>query len=178
MPIPFLIGGLVAAAAAAVAAYTLSDDEKSSSSGSSSDSDDAERRRKEAAKKERKKRERTQKQEAAHEEANIIFGTVIDDNLGDEVRVTVIAAGFEGGPRTRTEVPAIPAKTTTPTTARTGVVGSGQAGSVGRAAANDPLFGKVSASGGDPFAAREEAPRANSVRIDDDDVDVPSFMKR
>jgi len=36
-------------------------------------------------------------QEAAHEDANIIFGTVIDDALGDEVRVTVIAAGFEGG---------------------------------------------------------------------------------
>ena len=36
-------------------------------------------------------------QESAHEDANIIFGTVIDDALGDEVRVTVIAAGFEGG---------------------------------------------------------------------------------
>ena len=36
-------------------------------------------------------------QEAAHIDANIIFGTVIDDSLGDEVRVTVIAAGFDGG---------------------------------------------------------------------------------
>src|SRR5690625_155914 len=36
-------------------------------------------------------------QEAAHPEANIIFGNVIDDALGDEVRVTVIAAGFDGG---------------------------------------------------------------------------------
>ncbi|WP_293694803.1 cell division protein FtsZ [uncultured Agrococcus sp.] len=36
-------------------------------------------------------------QEAVHPEANIIFGTVIDDTLGDEVRVTVIAAGFDGG---------------------------------------------------------------------------------
>ncbi len=33
--------------------------------------------------------------EAAHPEANIIFGAVIDDALGDEVRVTVIAAGFD-----------------------------------------------------------------------------------
>ena len=31
----------------------------------------------------------------AHQEANIIFGTVIDDAYGDEVKVTVIAAGFE-----------------------------------------------------------------------------------
>ena len=35
--------------------------------------------------------------ESAHPEANIIFGAVIDDALGDEVRVTVIAAGFDGG---------------------------------------------------------------------------------
>ena len=34
-------------------------------------------------------------QESAHADANIIFGTVIDDSLGDEVRVTVIAAGFD-----------------------------------------------------------------------------------
>ena len=40
--------------------------------------------------------------EAAHPDANIIFGAVIDDALGDEVRVTVIAAVFDGGsPRPR-----------------------------------------------------------------------------
>jgi cell division protein FtsZ len=36
-------------------------------------------------------------QEAVHPEANIIFGATIEDTLGDEVRVTVIAAGFDGG---------------------------------------------------------------------------------
>ncbi len=34
-------------------------------------------------------------QEAAHEDANIIFGSVIDANIGDEVRITVIATGFD-----------------------------------------------------------------------------------
>jgi cell division protein FtsZ len=34
-------------------------------------------------------------QEVAHPEANIIFGAVIDDALGDEARITVIAAGFD-----------------------------------------------------------------------------------
>jgi cell division protein FtsZ len=37
----------------------------------------------------------------AHQDANIIFGTVINDELGDEIQVTVIAAGFDrwdGGP--------------------------------------------------------------------------------
>jgi cell division protein FtsZ len=32
---------------------------------------------------------------SAHPDANIIFGAVVDDQLGDEVRVTVIASGFE-----------------------------------------------------------------------------------
>jgi len=36
---------------------------------------------------------------SAHPEANIIFGAVIDDTLGDEVKVTVIAAGFEADRR-------------------------------------------------------------------------------
>ena len=57
---------------------------------------------------------------SAAPEANIIFGAVIDDALGDEVRVTVIAAGFdEGGSRAgrpsraaasyATDSPAVPA---------------------------------------------------------------------
>lgn len=37
--------------------------------------------------------------EAAHEDAEIIFGAVIDDNMGDDVRVTVIATGFSSEDR-------------------------------------------------------------------------------
>jgi cell division protein FtsZ len=33
-------------------------------------------------------------QEAAHEDANIIFGSVIDDEMGDALKITVIATGF------------------------------------------------------------------------------------
>jgi cell division protein FtsZ len=33
--------------------------------------------------------------QAAHEDANIILGSVIDENLGDEVHVTIIATGFD-----------------------------------------------------------------------------------
>ena len=44
-------------------------------------------------------------QDVVHPEANIIFGTVIDDTLGDEVRVTVIAAGFDTEPSSSTVKP-------------------------------------------------------------------------
>ena len=41
--------------------------------------------------------------ETAHPDVNLIFGAVIDPNMGDELRVTVIATGFDssGGPRRR-----------------------------------------------------------------------------
>jgi cell division protein FtsZ len=39
-------------------------------------------------------------QQAAHEDANIIFGSVIDPNLSDEVRITVIATGFDRSAQT------------------------------------------------------------------------------
>jgi len=42
----------------------------------------------------------------ADEDANIIFGTIIDDNLGDEVRVTIIATGFDEKANARPEQPA------------------------------------------------------------------------
>ncbi len=44
-------------------------------------------------------------QEAAHEDANIIFGSVIDPNLTDEVRITVIATGFDRATQHEVVVP-------------------------------------------------------------------------
>ena len=120
-------------------------------------------------------------QESAHPEANIIFGTVIDDSLGDEVRVTVIAAGFDSG------VPSHKKLEPRPVTART--VAKGQAGQVGRPSPKSPPAAVVA-----PAAAPRQAPsnpatwpaaggrmpgRAVPVDFDDDDeVDVPPFMKR
>jgi cell division protein FtsZ len=49
-------------------------------------------------------------QNAAHEDANIIFGSVIDPNLSDEVRITVIATGFD-----RSAKLAVPPEPTAPT---------------------------------------------------------------
>ena len=44
-------------------------------------------------------------EEKADEDANIIFGTIIDDNLGDEVRVTIIATGFDEKANARPQAP-------------------------------------------------------------------------
>lgn len=52
--------------------------------------------------------------ERSDEDVNLIFGTIIDDNLGDEVRVTVIATGFDSARASAAEnrragIPAAPA---------------------------------------------------------------------
>jgi len=43
-------------------------------------------------------------QNEAHDDANIIFGTVIDDNMGDEIRITVIATGFDSRERKKQDM--------------------------------------------------------------------------
>jgi cell division protein FtsZ len=80
-------------------------------------------------------------QEAAHPEANIIFGTVIDDSLGDEVRVTVIAAGFEAGAPTHK-------KLEPGTYGRSGgVIAPGVSGSTSGAAQNGSGYGSANGRG-------------------------------
>lgn len=41
----------------------------------------------------------------AHEDANIIFGTVIDESMGDDIRITLIATGFDEQQRVKQEKP-------------------------------------------------------------------------
>ncbi len=71
-------------------------------------------------------------QEAAHPEANIIFGTVIDDSLGDEVRVTVIAAGFDSGTPTHKKLDP------TMVSSRNSGTASAQSGEVSRQERQEP----------------------------------------
>ncbi|MFG1797992.1 cell division protein FtsZ [Nocardia altamirensis] len=128
-------------------------------------------------------------QEAAHIEANIIFGTVIDDSLGDEVRVTVIAAGFDGGG---------PARRTFDTASRVNI-GSARAGEIAKSRGTEvaahssdatatPIGSGSSRSNvpsysdrprlADPTVANNPRAHIEPPDDDDDDVDVPSFMRR
>ncbi|KYH43964.1 cell division protein FtsZ [Branchiibius sp. NY16-3462-2] len=110
-------------------------------------------------------------QEAAHPEANIIFGAVIDDALGDEVRVTVIAAGFDGGaPQRRADDRAL-----------------GQIQSASRPQEQPTAAPQAPAApvepGSQDSAPPSSAPASavvppNEVTFDDrPDLDVPDFLK-
>jgi cell division protein FtsZ len=114
--------------------------------------------------------------EAAHAEANIIFGTVIDDTLGDEVRVTVIAAGFDGGePTARLDVPSVAhAAPAAVAPAQTIVVEeTGEVPAV--ALEREPA--QVGAAAATSYAAPISDATGFDAGFDDGDLDVPDFLK-
>src|SRR2546422_700758 len=91
---------------------------------------------------------------AADPEANIIFGAVLDERMGGEVKISVIATGFDQArPLRKLEGPMY----------------KRQAPSVERAAVSGAATSTVSA----PQAKAEE-----SKKFDPDDLEVPSFLRR
>jgi cell division protein FtsZ len=91
-------------------------------------------------------------QDAAHEEANIIFGAVIDPGLQDEVRMTVIATGF---PEKR--------EVLTP---------GGKVVDLPRASRAPAM------SGAGAWRRRSEVRAEAEEPTDNDDLDVPAFLRR
>lgn len=111
-------------------------------------------------------------QTAAHEDANIIFGTVINDALGDEVRVTVIAAGFDGNQPQRRQQgiqrqPVEPRQAAAPGRPIQGNQPVGAAGA-------QPSGGNQPGGGHTEGPLRRPQPPASAG---DDDLDIPDFLK-
>lgn len=105
--------------------------------------------------------------DAAHPDANIIFGAVIDDTLGDEVRVTVIAAGFDGG--------APPARRTQPVTKKIAEETPLAAAVAARqSASSDSAEIPVTP---EPPKRPVQQPRTIVFEDAGDDLDVPDFLK-
>jgi cell division protein FtsZ len=119
--------------------------------------------------------------QSAHPEANIIFGATIDDALGDEVRVTVIAAGFDGGmPKRREHESGLrrnqPQQTQEQTRQAAQALAAKRADDPGPARSTsgspaEPERESVNAAVGSPQAPRPQ------LDFDDDDLDVPDFLK-
>ena len=117
---------------------------------------------------------------AADPNATIIFGAVIDDSLGDEVRVTVIATGFEhdirrrqqagrggafGGPAGGRERPAAP--------------GREPRDRGGRSERSSYSSGRSDTGVREPRDRRPtiDSSTRSSLEISDDDIDIPPFLK-
>ena len=122
-------------------------------------------------------------QDVVHPEANIIFGTVIDETLGDEVRVTVIAAGFDEDPSKSPRAAdrgrrAGRVEGLEEATAAGAAIGIG----IGAAAA-EPEEPAASVATGEFGGALAHPPVEEQLRDpafdgdDDDDLDIPEFLR-
>src|ERR671932_843866 len=94
---------------------------------------------------------------AADSNANIIFGSVIDASMQDEIRVTLIATGFYMG-------------------------GGGLSGGGGWRSSWGPSRGRQEERGGRRSAPPDRGPRIgdrerSSLEISDDDIDIPPFLR-
>ena len=113
---------------------------------------------------------------SAHPDANIIFGAVVDDQLGDEVRVTVIASGFDRWITQPIEAPL--------TSSRVSVLDLDPV--EGEDYVLEPFGGAEPSYAPEPVYAREPErevaePREPTYIFDadeDEDLDIPSFLRR
>lgn len=115
-------------------------------------------------------------QEVAHPDANIIFGAVIDDALGDEARVTVIAAGFDAvNPETNSNASTVAATQAQRTQASFGGSTVAAAPAANGYGYNAPAAAPASTGAAgfdvDLPPVVEEAPARR------DTLDVPDFLK-
>ena len=95
--------------------------------------------------------------ETAHPDVNLIFGAVIDPNMGDEIRITVIATGFE-----RTAMPRRLDRPAAKSMARPATAMQPAATPVGVRQTKLPAFA-------------ESVARQQSVSVDD--LDIPAFLR-
>jgi cell division protein FtsZ len=98
-----------------------------------------------------------------HPDALIIFGAVIDDSLGDEVRVTVVAAGFDESPQPSVKAP-VPAP----------AVDGDPAPQVHAPEAEESWLLPTEEA---PATEAAEAPAFAAESDDDSELDVPEFLR-
>ncbi|HLC34051.1 MAG TPA: cell division protein FtsZ [Anaerolineales bacterium] len=96
--------------------------------------------------------------ETAHPDVNLIFGAVIDPTMGDEIRITVIATGFE-----RTAMPRKLERPAAKSTARAAATAQLMAPAAGARLAKVPAFA-------------ESMARTQQMSVED--LDVPAFLRR
>ncbi len=138
-------------------------------------------------------------QEAVSPQANVIFGCTIDDSLGDEIRITVIAAGFDSTnqirraparpaytpPKIETIVPAAFAPATgvaeTPAAATTGYLAGESAASTRSTSWFDEATEEAAPAAQEDTTTRAIPVLDDIVQSEDgtfgDDLDIPDFLK-
>jgi cell division protein FtsZ len=132
-------------------------------------------------------------QEAADPEANIIFGSLVDENVRDEVKITVIATGFITREAAKVRAPAIVERSTpsqssmsmlprassqplAPVTVQ--AQSSAPARDEGIASLVPGKSARTMSAEHKMPSPRPQSPRDASLELDDDQYDIPTFLRR
>ena len=112
--------------------------------------------------------------EKAHPDANMIFGAVVDENMGDDLRITVIATGFETNQTRRQLIPQY--NRSEPTRRKTS-----QAAAQAKESPEDPAL--VAKPNGQPQREQQEpVPTADPAKVQSrfspNNLDIPAFLRR
>ncbi len=113
-------------------------------------------------------------QEEADDDANIIFGAVIDEHMGDEVRITVIATGFGSLDRAREPIRPAEREIERPDTRRAGVVRELPKESGRRVV----RLGTIEDGENPRFVPRTEGEQAGDAAGADSQYDIPTFLRK
>ena len=110
--------------------------------------------------------------ETAHPDVNLIFGAVVDENMGDKLRITVIATGFESAPRRQSLGRSNSAYASTPAPAPTQ-----------RQAPPAPSQQQAPARPAPAPEPRREEPASVEVsaeepKLSSTNLDIPAFLRR
>ncbi len=125
-------------------------------------------------------------QEEADDEANIIFGAVIDETMGDQIRITVIATGF-GEPREESKYVPTAANATASTPSRTSFARDQSTTAAAAAAAAAAGRRVVRVGGVDDIngtvwkqaaAGDRREPIDLTVPDEEDSLDIPTFLRK
>ena len=104
----------------------------------------------------------TMVQQAAHPDAHIIFGAFIDENMDDEIRVVVIATGFDNAPKSMQNTV-------------TGFKSAGEAIKAAKEAAGSAEEAKTEEA---PKAEEPEKKKANELISDDDFSEIIGILQK
>jgi cell division protein FtsZ len=99
----------------------------------------------------------------AHPEANIIFGAVIDESLGEELRITLIATGFDAAAQRKPYVAGVAGKRKEPTETKT--IAFPQPAKSRETVTLEPV-------------RRDPVRRDSTPAYDPEDLDVPTFIRK
>ena len=115
--------------------------------------------------------------QSAHPDVNLIFGAQIDERMGDELRITVVATGFESGARVESRINQERSRTN-PVDEMPADPSSSAEGNVRPAPQHEPVIQDAPTSQPDNAPTSAKSDQSESRVWEENDLDLPAFLRK